>query len=82
MNEYIKGLAKDKKLNYSIDKKSTFEWQYTKIAGPCSVEGPDIVEIARTIKSLGANAFCEIAWHAGEPDPSSDGRCRRGIWRN
>ena len=57
MNEYIKSLEKDKKLNHSIDKDSTFEWKYTKIAGPCSVEGPDIIEIARTIKSLGANAF-------------------------
>jgi len=57
MNEYIKLLQKQDKLNISIDKNKTFNWKYTKIAGPCSVEGPDIVDIAKNIKDLGANAF-------------------------
>ena len=57
MNEYIDSLRSQGKLNISIDKSKTFTWKYTKIAGPCSVEGPDIVDIARRIKSIGANAF-------------------------
>ena len=57
MNEYIKSLKNQGKLNISIDKEKTFNWEYTKIAGPCSVEGPEIVDIAKEIKSLGANAF-------------------------
>ena len=57
MNEYIKLLKEAGKLNISIDKTKTFNWKYTKIAGPCSVEGPEIVDIAKEIKLLGANAF-------------------------
>ena len=57
MNEYIKSLKDQGKLNISIDKSKTFNWEYTKIAGPCSVEGPEIVDIAKNIKNLGANAF-------------------------
>jgi len=57
MNEYIKSLKNQGKLNISIDKSINFEWKYTKIAGPCSVEGPEIVDIAKEIKSLGINAF-------------------------
>ena len=57
MNEYIKSLKEEGKLNISIDKTKTFNWKYNKIAGPCSVEGPEIVDIAKKIKSLGANAF-------------------------
>ena len=57
MNEYIKSLKDAGKLNISIDKTKTFNWKYNKIAGPCSVEGPEIVDIAKKIKSLGANAF-------------------------
>jgi len=57
MNEYIKSLKDAGKLNISIDKTKQFNWEYTKIAGPCSVEGPEIVDIAEKIKSLGANAF-------------------------
>lgn len=57
MNEYIKSLKNQGKLNISIDKEKTFNWKYTKIAGPCSVEGPEIIDIAKKIKSLGANAF-------------------------
>tara|TARA_R110001592_G_scaffold201431_2_gene450541 strand:+ start:731 stop:1540 length:810 start_codon:yes stop_codon:yes gene_type:complete len=57
MNEYIKSLKEAGKLNISIDKSKIFNWEYTKIAGPCSVEGPEIVDIAEKIKSLGANAF-------------------------
>ena len=57
MNDYIKLLKDQDKLNISIDKTKTFNWEYTKIAGPCSVEGPDIIDIAKNIKSLGANAF-------------------------
>ena len=57
MNEYIKSLKDQLKLNVSIDKSLKFNWEYTKIAGPCSVEGPEIVDIAKEIKLLGANAF-------------------------
>ena len=57
MNEYIKSLKDAGKLNISIDKIKQFNWKYTKIAGPCSVEGPEIVDIAKEVKSLGANAF-------------------------
>ena len=57
MNEYIKSLKDAGKLNISIDKTKTFNWKYDKIAGPCSVEGPEIVDIDKEIKSLGANAF-------------------------
>lgn len=57
MNEYIKSLKDAGKLNISIDKSKQFNWKYTKIAGPCSVEGPEIIDIAKEIKSLGANAF-------------------------
>jgi len=57
MNEYIKSLKNQGKLNISIDKTKTFNWKYEKIAGPCSVEGPEIVDIAKEIKSLGADAF-------------------------
>ena len=57
MNDYIRLLKNQNKLNITIDKNKYFEWQYTKIAGPCSVEGRNIIEIAKKIKSLGANAF-------------------------
>ena len=57
MNQYIKSLKDQNKLNISIDKTKTFDWKFTKIAGPCSVEGPEIVDIAKKIKSIGANAF-------------------------
>jgi len=57
MKEYIKSLKDAGKLNISIDKTKQFNWKYDKIAGPCSVEGPEIVDIAKRIKSLGANAF-------------------------
>ena len=57
MNDYIKLLKNQNKLNISIDKTKTFHWKYTKIAGPCSIEGSDIIDISDKIKSLGANAF-------------------------
>ena len=57
MNEYIKSLKDQNKLNISIDKTKKFNWKYTKIAGPCSVEGTDIIDIAKHMKELGANAF-------------------------
>ena len=57
MNEYIKSLKDQGKLSISIDKKKTFNWKYTKIAGPCSVEGPNIVDIAIKLKELGVDAF-------------------------
>ena len=57
MNEYIKSLKDQDKLNISIDKSIKFKWKYTKIAGPCSVEGTDIIDVAKHIKKLGANAF-------------------------
>ena len=57
MNEYIKSLKDAGKLNISINKTKQFNWKYTKIAGACSVEGPEIIDIAKKIKLLGANAF-------------------------
>lgn len=57
MNDYIENLRSQGKLNIAIDPTKKFDWQFTKIAGPCSVEGPEIVDIAKKIKSLGANAF-------------------------
>ena len=51
MNKYIESLKNQGKLNISIDKTKNFNWKYTKIAGPCSVEGPEIVDIAKKIKS-------------------------------
>ena len=57
MNEYISELKSQGKLNISIDKDKTFNWPYDKIAGPCSVEGKNIIDIADKIKKLGANAF-------------------------
>ena len=57
MNEYIESLKNQGKLSISIDKNKTFNWKYTKIAGPCSVEGPEIKDIAIKLKSLGADAL-------------------------
>jgi len=57
MNEYIKSLKDQNKLNISIDKSKTFDWKYTKIAGPCSIEGNDISDIAKEVQEAGANAF-------------------------
>lgn len=57
MNEYIKSLKNQNKLNISIDKSKTFNWKYTKIAGPCSVEGEDIIDIAKHMKELGGKCF-------------------------
>jgi len=57
VNEYIKLLQDQDKLNISTDQSKTFDWKLTKIAGPCSVEGPDIIDIAIKLKSLGANAL-------------------------
>ena len=57
MNDYIKDLQKQDKLNISIDLNVDFNWKYFKIAGPCSVEGPSIIEIANNIKLCGADAL-------------------------
>ena len=57
MNEYIKSLKDQNKLNISIDKTKTFDWKYTKIAGPCSIEGDNISDIALKVQEAGANAF-------------------------
>lgn len=56
-NEYINSLITQEKLRDAVDKSIDFDWKFTKIAGPCSVEGPEIIDIAKKIKSLGANAF-------------------------
>ena len=66
---FIDNLRKENKLNFSIDKSLKIDWPWTKIAGPCSVEGGpgdkyDIVEIAKVVKSKGANALRGgIIWH-------------------
>jgi len=57
MNEYIKSLKDQDKLNISINKEKAFNWKYFKIAGPCSVEGDSIIEIAKEIKKCGADAL-------------------------
>ena len=57
MNSYIKNLKDANKLNIAIDKTKNFKWEYNRIAGPCSIEGDDIVGIAKQIKECGANAF-------------------------
>jgi 3-deoxy-7-phosphoheptulonate synthase len=57
MNEYIKSLKDQNKLNISIDKERTFNWKYRMIAGPCSIEGPNIIDIAKKLKSMGVDAF-------------------------
>jgi len=57
MNEYIKSLKDQGKLNISIDQNKTFNWDYFKIAGPCSVEGESIIEIAKEMKRCGADAL-------------------------
>lgn len=57
MNGYIKSLIDQDKLRLSIGSSQTYDWQYFKIAGPCSIEGPNIVEIAKQAKEAGADAF-------------------------
>ena len=57
MNDYIKSLKNQNKLNISIDKNKSFEWNHFKIAGPCSVEGPSILEIASSLKEIGVDAL-------------------------
>ena len=57
MNDYIRLLKDQGKLNISIDLNEKFNWKYFKIAGPCSVEGESIIEIAKQIKECGADAF-------------------------
>lgn len=57
MNEYIKSLKEQNKLNISIDLNKKFDWDYFKIAGPCSVEGESIIDIAKSIKECGADAL-------------------------
>ena len=57
MNEYIKSLKDQNKLNLSIDKSRPIYCKYTKIAGPCSVEGPEIIEIAKKLKTIGVDAL-------------------------
>ena len=57
MNQYIKSLKDQNKLNIVIDKSWSHVWNYTKIAGPCSIEGDNIIDIAKQVKKCGANAF-------------------------
>ena len=57
MNEYIKSLKNQDKLNISINLDKKFKWEYFKIAGPCSVEGESIIEISKEIKKCGADAL-------------------------
>ena len=57
MNDYINSLKSQNKLNISIDKSIDFEWDYYKIAGPCSVEGPGIIDIANDLKKVGIDAL-------------------------
>lgn len=56
-NKYIQSLKEQNKLNISVDLNLNFEWEHFKIAGPCSVEGESIIEIAKQIKQCGADAL-------------------------
>ena len=47
MNEYIESLKNQNKLNLSTDLSLKFNWPFTKIAGPCSVEGPSILKLLK-----------------------------------
>lgn len=60
--KFIKGLVAENKLKHTVDENLSVDWPWTKIAGPCSVEGGpgdpcNIVDIAKEMKRLGANAF-------------------------
>ena len=57
MSEFINDLIEQGKLELAVDKEKKFTWEFDKIAGPCSVEGGNVVEIANRIKKCGANAF-------------------------
>lgn len=57
MNEYIKSLKNQDKLNISVNLNKKFKWEYFKIAGPCSVEGESIIDISKEIKKCGADAL-------------------------
>lgn len=59
---FIQQLVDNGHLKRSVDENIQVDWPWTKIAGPCSVEGGpgdrfDIIEIAKKVKALGANAF-------------------------
>ncbi len=80
MNEYIKSLKDQGKLNISIDKTKKFNWKYTKIAGPCSVEGPNIIDIAHTLKEIGVDALRAGAYKpCTYPITESIGRWKEGL---
>ena len=60
--KFIENLVAEGKLKHTVDENLKVEWPWTKIAGPCSVEGGpgdkrNIVEIAQEMKKRGANAF-------------------------
>tara|TARA_Y100000114_G_scaffold132712_1_gene131646 strand:- start:195 stop:1025 length:831 start_codon:yes stop_codon:yes gene_type:complete len=60
--KFIESLVAEGKLKHTVDENLSVDWPWTKIAGPCSVEGGpgdacNIVEIAKEMKRLGANAF-------------------------
>ena len=57
MNEYIKSLKNQDKLNISINLDKKFKWKHFKIAGPCSVEGESIIDISKEVKKCGADAL-------------------------
>ena len=80
MNEYIKLLKVQEKLNISIDKTNKFNWEYTKIAGPCSVEGPSIIDIAHTLKEIGVDALRAGAYKpCTYPITKSIGKWKEGL---
>jgi 3-deoxy-7-phosphoheptulonate synthase len=61
MNEYIKQLKEQNKLNICIDKTKDFSFKvwdkeigngnFTIMAGPCSIEGPEFIEFAKILKN-------------------------------
>ena len=55
--KFIENLVKEGQLKYSVDRDITVDWPWTKIAGPCSVEGGpgdrfNIVDIAKNVKEI------------------------------
>jgi len=79
MNKYIKDLQEQGKLNLSIDLDTNFNWKHFKIAGPCSVEGPSIIEIANEIKLCGADALRAGAYKPYLSDSKREKWLERGF---
>ena len=67
MNKYIQSLKDQNKLNLSTDKSISFKWPYTKIAGPCSVEGDSIIQISKESLKNNELRFIAVSEAFGAP---------------